>query len=192
MKGHIKAEILHRLCYNSKLVANKASASGGATLWIYGAMGLRVASSDDYVVLTDSAIEVDSYSGTPGYYRMEPDALADLEVLLRDSDSDFDLLDLPVTPQGDSLSELYEMEQMAWDVDHWEAVPVPAFAVRADRLQKFSLIKPKQAPVDMKAFASPEGDVVVGFKCGPTVRGLIAPLNRDTLIELGLEEGMWT
>lgn len=191
MKGSISSQILHRMAYNAKLMANKASASAGATLWIYGALGLRVASSDDYVVLVDSAMEVDAYSGAPGYYKMEAADLVALELSLRTSGGVFDLLGLPVTPQDSSLSELYEMEQMAFDVDHWETVAIPSFAVRADRLQKFSLIKPQQAPVDLKAFASPEGEIVIGWKAGPTCRGLIAPLNRDTLMELGLEEGLW-
>lgn len=197
MKGHIPAEILHRMCYNAKLFANKDSASQGMTLWIYGANGLRVASSDDYVILTDQTDQVDSYTGAPEYSAMEPQYLAELEKDLRGQTAGVDLEELmistifPDSPhEANMVEELMEMEAMVFDVDHWDDIPVPVYAIRADRLQKFSLIKPQQQPIDFKAFTA-DDQVVIGWKASETCRGLIAPLDRAVIREAGLGHGLW-
>lgn len=191
VKGKIKKDVLQRLCYNALLFANKKSECKGWTLWIRGAYKLRVTSTDDYFILCDQA-EVSEYT-KPGTFAMSQKDLAEFYAYVRESkDSEIDLDELLTSDPGtDTFDSLKEADVIVFpeSILKLEALP-PGFALHPDRLRKLSLIKPGDFPLDFRAYQLGHADMLA-FRCGPTVRGAIALLDRPTLEDLYRGEELW-
>lgn len=193
MKGRVLTSDLRRLAYNALLYSSKHSVYSGDVIWIRGAHGVRVVSTDDYFVIIDRA-DATEYSGAPETQVMDTVFLKQLEKDLREEkDEYFDLEMLPTCFPEDheeAIEALEEADVLAFEVDQWQAWPISTFAVAPDRLRKLSLVKPGEYPIDIRSFG-PADNQLLGFRIGPTVRGLISPLDRDHLKELYDGEELW-
>lgn len=191
MDAQIEVAGLSRLLYNAKLYSHKKSEARGETLWAWGAWGLRVIASDDFVILTDTLM-VDF--GKPGWGVLEYAYMLELEKQLREwPDDTIDGNTVAWTEVTEPESELlYEADAMVFAAKDSPPIPLLNWAVHPDRLRKLSLVKPGEYPIDIQAYAVNDGqDDVVGFKIGPTVQGLIDPLNRKIARETVPEGSMW-
>lgn len=181
MKGKVQATDLHRIVYNTRQYAVKSGSVEGASLWIRGASSLRVVSSDDFIILVDKT-EVDTHSNAQ-YWVVDRDTLEGVwKRVEKEPEGLFDLAEISTVDNHIWLETLDEADQVVHETDHFDTIPVTGFAVSPSRLTKLRLIKPGGYPIDIKAFRSPTGptEEVIGFRIGPTVRGVIAPLNRET------------
>lgn len=190
MKGQIKTDELRRLVRNAQVYALKSSSVKGYTLWIRGAVTLRVVSTDDFIVLTDEAETVGQ--DHPGYYLMSHQRLSDLAVYLQESQDElYDLDQIPFEqPHPGHLETLTEADQMVFEVDHLTRTPVKGLCIHPERLKKLNLVKPGGYPIDLVGF-NKDGSDLVAFKIGPTVQGLIAPLDRDELRKMYTGGELW-
>jgi hypothetical protein len=193
VKGRVRTVELHRAAYNALQYSNKNSALKGDVIWIRGAHGLRVVATDDYFILVDQ-VDALEYSGKPETRVMNLAGLKELEKLLRGDNTewmDLDLLDLsePNDVQW-STQSLLEADRLVFDSDKWKESTATGFALAPDRLRRLALVKPGEHPIDIKVFEN-DGEQMLAFRIGPTVRGLIAPLNRDTLRGIYDGEELW-
>lgn len=186
----IQASELHRLLYNAILFTDKKSAAGGvakfrATFGSGPNMGLVVFATDDHVAIFDripaeGGEEVDEFF-------LSLETMKALEKDLRDQDSviDFDFNAHRVL--GDVDLELWDTVVRMLSLKDFESddsVQHVTFALNPDRLRKFSLIKPGNYPIDMRyGYDTGVHRDVIAFKAGPTLRGVLAPLDRELLAE---------
>lgn len=183
MRGRIDASSLHRMSYNALLYADKGCILHGSTLWILGGHELRVVSSDEFFILSDTAdvVEVDG----PSYWIIELADLKLLEKVLRDMNEVFDLDEVPGAPAvpGDDIYDMLAYaDEAVFAAEKYEDNPGARIKVHPDRLRKLSLVKPGGLPIELVLLlGSVSGELqdsgVVSFRIGETVRGLIAPLD---------------
>lgn len=197
----IKAADLHRLLYNGCLFTDKKSATGGVAAFVLGGTRLAVMATDDHVAITDY-ITVEPQE-TELVFFLSLESMKRQEKDLRDRAGDLEIdVDtvstrlgtatgcyVPFADPGDpglwnmvgQMLSLSDFGGVAGDVAESEGV---LFALNPDRLRKFSLLKPGDFPVDMRYGydIAIERDVVA-FRAGPTLRGVLAPLDRELLRE---------
>lgn len=194
MYGRILTDDLRRLIYNASIYATRTGSLRGDSLWIQGASGIRVVTTDDWVILSDRA-PTDGHRGAI-YQVVTLDEMKGFnETLKLEMDPYIDLATFP----GEHLDaveaaalDLYTADQMVFEPDNGaKPHPIEELALHPDRLRKLSLVKPGKYPIDMKGFVDAHGDVVVAFRAGPTARGLIAPLDRETQLDKYTGEEVW-
>lgn len=189
MSGKIPADVLHRQCYNALLYSHKDTAAEGRTLWTRGGNNLRVTAFDDYFALTDTYAGLSHDQTAHGL--MEIDLLKELEKSLRDESKPQEYSDLPLDPADSAFyPELYDADAICFPEGYLTLRPVDFVALSPDRLRKLSLIKPGGFPIDCAVYTDGTDDVIA-FRCGPTVRGAMAPVDRTVLSELYLGEEVW-
>lgn len=193
----LKAQDVHRLAYNTLLYSKKDSVAEGRTLWIRGGKTLRVTAFDDWFALTDHV------SGLPhkmeqGSYAMDLEGLKLLEKELRDDKGKINFDDLPLEVFPRSAPELHELwmaDQACFPEGYLTKTLIKHLALSPDRLRRLSLIKPGGFPIDCAVWEDSTKmtyqDPMIVFKCGPTVRGAMAPVNREDLRKIYTEE-IWT
>lgn len=180
------------MAWNASLYSNTHSEARGRTLWILGARGCRVVATDDYVAIVDHQdADLDPWAQ---YILMDLKDLKGLERGLReDADGLFDLALLPGDPLDvEAVSDLalYYADQLTAEAQTLsQSFECSTFAVAPDRLRNLARVKPGDYPIDLKVFS--HETEMLGFKVGPTVTGLIAPLDRDLLREQYTEKEMW-
>ncbi len=194
MKGRILTEDLRRVAYNTRIYSMKSASIEGGSLWIQGALTIRVVSSDDYIILTDTAQVVGA--GGASYEVMSYDQLEGLSKALEAHEDDyFDLGDVSIESDSPHMGTLAEADQIVFEVDHYGTVGGPTFAVAPQRLAKFRLVKPGGFPIDIRSFEEAVCDGLInrilGYRIGPTVRGVIAPLDREKLKGKYTGEELW-
>lgn len=178
---------LHRVFYNAIQFSRKDSLIGPGVMLRLMDNELEVSSSDDYVSIHDT-VPVFGAQGVDsrGWVSLE-DAKA-LEKQLRDEKEDeaFPLDSIPTTyrPTTDQKTiweqlEIFGLESQ--DEDSREELAYD-FAILPDRLTKLSRLKPGGYPIDIRK-VEVEDKRLLAFKCGPTLTGLIAPLNREIWME---------
>lgn len=184
---------LHRMVYNTLLYSKKDTAAQGRTLWARGDGKVRITAFDDYFALSD--IHTDGVWTEPSFYLMELDDLKALELTLRDDENprvDLSTLPLISAVTGSPMSrELWQADALCYPEGWLKEDTITMVAMAPDRLRKLSLIKPGKFPIDLRVFADPGADAVIAFRCGPTVRGAMAPVNREDLAKIYTGEEIW-
>lgn len=182
ISGTIKAQSLRRMAYNALIYSHKDTAVQGWTLWAIWDDSITVTAFDDYFALTDSEViyhEVDLTRET-AYYMSIGDLTA-LEKSLRDDTGEYDLLSLPLSDPPEGVPAVIgAAESLCYPEALCDPTPLLSVALAPDRLRKLSLIKPGGYPVDCQVFDTATGPVIA-FRCGPTVRGSMAPVDRELL-----------
>lgn len=192
LNGTVSAEELHSLTYNVLQYSGKDTTAQGSTCWHTVEDQLYVTAYDDYFALTDS-LRLDV--ALPNLrYELDYADLQALEKHLRDRTGPLDLdeISLRMFPK----KVLLDAEEIVFGIDsgHMLAMPYecPDFAVSPDRLRRLSLLKPKGYPIDFRMLYCEEHDAeVLGFRYGPTVRGVIATLKRHVLRGMYEGEEIW-
>lgn len=161
----------------------------GYTLWKISDGDLYVYSCDDYIVLSDF---VSVGPGPEGYALLSAENLKALELALRDQDVVIDLAeDIPFEPATEAILGVYnEAQSLVHAKDHPRVGSDDSrtFAVSPDRLRKLSLVHPRKGyPLDFRYC----GDYALCFRYGPSVRGVIMPLDRKILLEKFTGEEVW-
>lgn len=190
--NQIRSQDVARMAWNASLYSNQNSAARGRVLWILGPRGCRVVATDDYVVLVDTT--EGAFNPGAQYLLMELKELKGLEKGLReDADGLYDLDLLPGDPldvETVSELELYAADQLVAEAQTLnQAFELSTFAVAPDRLRNLARVKPGDYPIDLKIFS--QETELLAFKIGPTVTGVIAPLDRDELSSQYTEKEMW-
>lgn len=198
LQGLLPASTLWRLSANALLYVNKTGMTKGYTLWKIKGGVLYVASCDDFIGISDFGSigsGGDSVLSHETVAMISAENLKALELDLRDQDVVIDLAeDVSFEPVSDSVSEVYSMVQervYAEEVPDYGSGKSVTFAVHPDRLRKLSLLHPRKGyPLDcrIKAF---KAEPLLCFRYGPTVRGVIMPLNRKVLEEKFTEGEVW-
>lgn len=192
MKGRVLTTDLHRLAYNALLYSKVNSDVKGYSLWIRGAHGIRVVANDNYFILSDRC-DATEYSGQPLYALAAVAELRAAERLLAKETEDYvDISDFGIfSPEPEAIVQrLMDADEMVFGTELLKRAPTSTFAIAADRLRKLALVKPGDYPIDLRVFGGPGGQSVA-YRIGPTVRGLIAPLNRDKLKGLYGGDELW-
>lgn len=197
MKGKIQTQDLYRLCYNALHYANKSRSCRGYTLWIRGADRLRVVTTNDYFILTDSVIGLDYVPSAQEMDRVMPlDFLKMLTAELRGADGEVELSDLQFTIDKQAAELLWQADEFVFNESLDQKQEVHAFALNPQDLQKLSLLEPKKEyPIDFRAARGRDGDMKevteLYFRYGPNCRGAISTLFRPDLLEEYSGEEMW-
>lgn len=192
IQGTIKAQSLRRMAYNAGIYSHKDTVAQGWTLWAIWDDSVAVTAFDDFFALTDSEVIYDEVDLTreTAYYMSIGD-LTVLEKSLRDDTGEYDLSLLPLSdPPGGVPAVIGAAESLCYPEALCDPTPLLSVALAPDRLRKLSLIKPGGYPIDCQVFDTATGPVVA-FRCGPTVRGSMAPVDRDRLAEVYSGEEIW-
>jgi hypothetical protein len=193
LTGAIPQETLWRMCYNALLYSHKDTSAQGHTLWTRGGDKLRVTAFDDYFALTDQVTRLDHDHAR--HFLMPIEELKTLEKDLRDKTGPFDLGAMPFAPDDGVISaELHDADALCFPEGYLIPTPVKFFALSPDRLRRLSLLKPAGYPIDCQVFVdvcTPDADKIIAFRYGPSVRGAMAPVNRDDLEKLYKGEEIW-
>lgn len=192
---YLDAQYLRQLIYNVLLwTPGKGDAkkyqSGGAVQMTVGD-GLSFLSTDGYVVVR-SGVPVD---GTEIYFKGE-----DLKRVLQDFPSDDG--DVEVTHgEGKWYFGKTEVEPVeVLEPDFWETVAkilatvteldprstrFHKFYLDRHRVQKFNLVEPRSEnyPLAMRQLVTTADQAVLGWKYGPYLQGILAPLVEELLWE---------
>lgn len=196
----IQAKDLWRLMYNAQLFTDKKSATGGVAKFrqvIGPSAGLAVFATDDHVAICDKAPGENTEFGE---FFLSLETMKQLEKSLREivgemnlviEDGEFRYIGMdgavPFADSGDpDLWNMVGQMLSGFDFEYTPlgGDPLTVFALNPDRLRKFSLLKPGDYPIDIKTGYDRvlERDLVA-FKAGPTLRGVLAPLDRKLLTE---------
>lgn len=188
----LPAQAVHRMAYNTGQYSQKKSSVKGHTLWTVGPGLLRATGYDDYFALAD-LLTVDELK-SPAQYLMTPEALSALEAALRDAKEGFvELEDLSLDePDPDSviLDTLRQADQLCFPEGFLDKSPLQEFALSPQRLRRLSLIKPGTYPIDCRTYRNSDKNFVA-FRCGPTVRGVMACMDRSKLLDMYAGEELW-
>lgn len=192
----IQASELHRLLYNAILFTDKKSAAGGVAAFRVSEHGLGVMATDDHVAILDVALAPNDDAPEDLFLSLE--TMKALEKDLRDQNSEIDFAGDPHRILGaadpgfwDAVGRMLSLDEFVSD----DSLQHVTFGLNPDRLRKFSLLKPGGYPIDMRyGYDRGVAREVIAFKAGPTLRGVLAPLDRRLLKEkYGPEAGsvMW-
>lgn len=184
MKGRILTADLKRMVSNIRLYALKSSSTHGGSLWIRGATSIRAVSSDDFVILTDEA-PVSGHDDA-SYNVMSYTFLEGLNKRLDGEDSEyFDLEYLEFEELPEVKETLVEADKIVFETGlSGGGGPL---AVDPGRLGKLARVSPRGHPLDVMV----AGDSIFPFRIGPTVRGVVAGLDRDKLRKMYHGEELW-
>lgn len=192
----ISAPDLDRVIQNALLYVNPKSPRLVEVFFVFGPEKVDVFSTDDYVVVTDSAPLVEGGTAREvclsiedvkkfGEWVKEDKKVVHkseieikfkhtlMEVKSNDSDREvsFSFIKEPAWPAWDFLFELLSEES--------DPYPIEIMAVRPDRLAKLARLKAdKEAPVDLRG-VNIRGHLAVQFKLGETITGCIVPVDRS-------------
>lgn len=188
----LNAEAVWRMAYNVQLYSQKKSPPRGHTLWTTGPGLLRATGYDDYFALVDT-LETEELK-SPSLYLMDPGALSALEEALRGSKGafvEFDDLPLQETTLDSPITEvLTQADQLCFPEGFLTPSSLREFALAPNRLRRLSLIKPGTYPIDCRTY-SDSGRSFIAFKCGPTVRGAMACMDREKLLDMYEGDELW-
>lgn len=193
LSGQIRSQDLWRMAYNALLYSHKDTIAQGYTLWTRGGRYFRVTAFDDFFALTDREVLSDH---TPvSHHVMEIDDLKTLEKELRDTDHPVEIFDLELWPyERQKHQELMDADALCFPEGYLNVKPVESVAFAPDRLRKLSLLKPQGYPIDCRVYersSDEDLDPVIAFRYGPSVRGAMAPVNRDEILKLYQGEEVW-
>lgn len=190
LHGSVKTKELWRALYNTILYSHRDTAAQGYSLWTRGGKTLRITGFDDWFALTDTISGLE-YS-PPSFHVMELTDMKTLEKTLRDSDESWEMEDLPLIEADRSIhTELFESEALCFPEGYLNPRPVDSVALSPDRLRRLSLLKPAGFPLDCRVYEQVDYEPVIAFRYGPTVRGAMAPVSRETILELYSGEEVW-
>ncbi|MFC6021538.1 hypothetical protein ACFP2T_35890 [Plantactinospora solaniradicis] len=188
---------LSRLCYNAIQFSAKDSSLGGVV-----ALGgsadlstLTVWACDDYVALADHAPAEVSEDFS---WFLALKEVKDLEKTLRDYDGEIFLsetaghldLDEHDWPLAEDPPDFQPVVNILSFAPNPVADPSTPFAIRAARFTKFRLLRTPQSPSTKDEYPVDflwDGDLL-RWKCGPTLRGVVAPLHRQSFESVSGEE----
>lgn len=206
----VAVDDLIRALKNTTLFAVKESQAEGLIEISDLATHVQFLTTDDYIVIRDEIPQTGEWSNNRYYISMkEAKALikdlegveweeADIEYLFIDGKADL----IVHNPEGANRAYTLEGDP---NPEFWanvrKAIKKPkkfkmedggVYAVRPERLSKFSRIKPGDYPIDINIATAPLlGKDVWWFKAGPTVEGILSPVMRSVLEEAyGDEEGV--
>lgn len=196
----IPAKELHRLLYNAILFTDKKSATGGVAAFRFNEHGLGVMATDDHVAILDVAY-VPRPAGAMVDIFLSLDRMKILEKEYRDLTAEVEFDPESVSFMGSPVddTDLWLRVGKMLSLDDFQSTACEdmdaKFALNPDRLRKFSLLKPGDYPIDMHyGYDNAIERDLVAFKAGPTLRGILAPLDRELLAEkFGKDAGsvMW-
>jgi hypothetical protein len=188
--GLVPAQSLHRMAYNALQYCSKDSTVKGATLWTHWDDTLSVTASDDLFAINDIVdIDGDVYLETRSF-GLTLKALQELEKYLRDESEDFDLSKITFDEVPfDHLKSAYNL--IFTEPDRKGRDALDGFCVNPDRLRRLSLLKPKGYPIALRAAENPQGEAMLLFRYGPTVRGAISLLDEGVLAGIYSGEELW-
>lgn len=180
------------MTYNALLYSHKDTAAQGYTLWTRGGDALRVTAFDDYFAITDRITGLQHTSVK--HELMDLAELKCLEKILRDMAGEVSYDELSfVSTGGEGLAaELHNADALCFPEGYLTLGLVDYIALSPDRLRRLSLLKPAGFPIDLATYNDKDGHVVLSFRYGPTVRGAIAPLDREILKGLYIGEEIWS
>jgi len=202
----IQAADLARLCYNGVQFSAKDSSLGGTVMFYPTTSQLFVCASDDYVAMEDSApartFSAPSMGGDHFYLGLKE--LKELEKFLRDKDGSAqtqfpgDGKALEVMSRNDDATDLVSvllplpedppdfqpvMDILNLPPNPFQHIGIP-FAIRAARFTKFRLLRTPPSPSTKDEYPVDfhwDGDLL-RWKCGPFLRGVVAPLQRESFV----------
>jgi len=161
---------------------------GGVVQFRSWGTGLTVTASDGHVALEDSAdVNDPDTSGSTWYIPVE--VAKEWEKLLRDppaiDDYDPELQSNSVPcPDGEIWATIEKMLSMVHFTDVSRLEGMTVFALNPDRLRKFTLVEPRGFPIDFRyGYDTEVGRDLLAYRVGPTCRGLVAPLDRESVAE---------
>lgn len=202
----ILAEDLARLCYNAIQFSAKDSSLDGVVMFTAGYEMLEVWASDDYVAMTDRVDYPEPQEEAFDFY-LGLKEVKELERSLRDKEGVVDLFvngdvlgyttdinayheDLQIVSEPPDFSEVVEVvhsEGNPLAVDY--GATAEPFAIRAERFTKFRLLRTPESPSCKDGY--PVDFIFDGrflrWKCGPFLRGVVAPLARRSFVAGGVE-----
>ena len=192
----ILAEDLARLCYNAAQFSAKDSSLKGAVLFRGGTLPfLSAYASDDYVARVDQS---PAEGGASEEFVLGLKEVKELEKWLRDKDDSVEITlhddtvevdhvlhsSLPLErvidpPDFEPVIDVVWSEPNPMAEDYYPASREP-FAIRAERFTKFRLLRTPPSPSCKDGYPVDflwDGRLV-RWRCGPFLRGVIAPLTR--------------
>lgn len=199
----ILAEDLQRLCYNAIQFSAKDSSLQGVVMFHLrptenekAAQALDVYASDDYVAMRDVAAAYPQDAGEEVFH-LGLKEVKELEKWLRDKEGMIDVIMHegevefePVALSSLPLQIASEPPDFSAVVDVVHSEPNPftgeyspsaaPFAIRAERFTKFRLLKTPESPSCKDGYPVDflwDG-LLVRWKCGPFLKGVVGPLTR--------------